>query len=168
MKNSCHVLSPRSLIYGGVSAGICFLSRTLFGSPLDMIHMTDGINFLPSIWLFNLLSISACALMGMSFGWVMDYLIKGYNSGSRAICAYRGALFLSFSFFMFLLWFPVLFYGKRLFISFVISVVALICSLACAIEWSKLSPTRSSLAIYADTVWLFYVMFVSLSLWWGS
>ena len=146
----------------------CFLSRTLFGSPLDTVHLTEGINFLPSIWLFNFLSVSACFLMGAGAGWVIDYIERGDNSGVRAICAYRGALFLSFSFFLFLIWFPVLFFARRFFLSFIISTLALVSSLVCAIEWSKLSPARASLVIWVDTVWLFYIMFVSLSVWWGS
>lgn len=168
MKNSSHALSPRAIVCGAMSGGLCFLSRTLFGTPLEMIHLTDNINLLPPFWLFNLLSISACFLMGMSFGWIIDYAIRGYNSGTREVLAYRGALFLSFAFFMFLLWFPVLFYAQRLFISFLLSVVSLICSLACAIGWSRLSPMRASVVIYADTIWLFYIMLVSLSVWWGN
>jgi len=168
MKNGCYIFGPRPLVCGGICGGFCLLSRTLFGSPLEMLHLTEGINLLPSVWFFNLLSVFACFLMGMSFGWIIDYAVRGHNSGVKEICAYRGALCLSFAFFLFLLWFPVLFYAKRLFISFVISVIAMICSLACAVEWTRLLPTRASLVIYADTVWLFYIMLISLSVWWGS
>ena len=168
MKKGCSILSPRGLVYGGVLAAFCFLSRTLFGSPLDMIHLTEGISFLPSIWLFNLLSVSACFLMGISFGWIIDDVISGHNSGYMSVLAYRGALYLSFSFFLFVIWFPVLFLAKRLFIAFAISVIALLCSLSCAIEWSRVTPTRAALLIYLDTAWLFYIMLVSLSVWWGS
>lgn len=168
MKKGCSIFSPRGIVCGGVCASVCFLSRTLFGSPLDMIHLTQKINFLPSIWLFNFLSVAACFLVGMSFGWIIDGVVIGHSSGPMATCAYRGALFLCCSFFLFLIWFPVLFFARRLFVSFVISVSALICSLSCAIEWSKLTPRSASLLIYLNTVWLFYIMFVSLSVWWGS
>ena len=168
MKKCCYFFSPRALIYGGVCGGFCFISRSLLGSPLEMLHLTEEINLLPSYWFFNLLSVFACFLMGMGFGWIIDCVVRGHNSGAKEIFAYRGALCLSFAFFLFLLWFPVLFYAKRLFVSFVVSILATICSLACAVEWSRLAPTRASLVIYADTVWLFYIMLVSLSVWWGS
>ena len=168
MKNYYPILSPRALLYGGVCGGFCFLSRSLFGSPLDTIHIISGAYLLPPVWIFNLLSICACALIGVSAGWIVDYIVKGYNSGARAVSAYRGALYLSFSFFLFIIWFPVLFFAQRLFVAFAVSVLALICSLVCAIEWGRLAPTRASLLIYANTLWLFYIMFVSLSVWWGS
>jgi len=168
MKYSCPILSPRAVFCGGITGSFCFLSRTLFGSPLDIIHITERINFLPSVWLFNLLSVAACFFMGISFGWIVDGIVSGHNSGQKSVSAYRGALFLSISFFLFIIWFPVLFFAKRLFLSFLISVLELFCALTCAIEWSKLIPRRSSLLIYADTVWFFYIMFVSLSVWWGS
>lgn len=168
MKDHNPILSPRSIVFGAITATFCFLSRTLFGTPYDTAHLTEGINFLPSIWLFNFLSVSACFLMGASAGWVIDCIERGDNSGVRSISAYRGALFLSFSFFLFLIWFPVLFFAQRFFLSFVISILALVSSLACAVEWGRLNPTRASLVIWADTVWLFYIMFVSLSVWWGS
>jgi hypothetical protein len=36
------------------------------------------------------------------------------------------------------------------------------------IEWGRLAPTRAPLMICCNTVWLFYIMLLSLSVWWGS
>ena len=168
MKSRHTILSPRALMYGGICGGFCFISRTFFESPLEMVHLTESVNLLPPIWIFNLLSVVACFVMGMSAGCVIDYVVTGQNSGAKATSAYRGALYLSFSFFLFLVWFPILFFAQKLFMSFAISVIALICSVTCAFEWSRLRPSSASVLIYIDAVWLFYMMFVSLSIWWGS
>ncbi len=164
MKRNYPLFSLRSLVYGGICALCCFVSRTAFGSPLNMIHLTQSIGVLPPLWLFNVLSIVGCFLMGISFGWIVDEIVRGFNSGLKEICAYRGALFLSFSFFLFLLWFPLLFCAERLFLSFIASVIALISLLICAIEWRKLTPIHASAVLFIDTVWMFYIMFVSLSI----
>lgn len=168
MKNNCPILSPRALVYGGICGIFCFISRTLFGSPLEALHILGGGRAFPPMWVFNFLSVCSCALMGMSAGWIIDCIARGYNSGTRSVNAYRGALYLSFAFFLFLIWFPVLFFAKRLFIAFMLSTLAMISSLACAIEWGRLVPTRATLVIYCNTIWLFYIMLVSLSVWWGS
>ena len=168
MKKAYPILSPRGLFCGCITGAFCLLSRTLFGNPLGTIHLIEKTNLLPPLWIFNLLSVCTCFLVGMSFGWIADHVISGNNAGQRAVCAYRGALYLSVSFFLFVIWFSVLFYGQRFFVSLVLSVVALICSLACAVEWGRLIPTRASLIVYLNTVWLFYIMLLSLSVWWQS
>ncbi len=167
MKRSYQILSPRAIIYGGVAGVACFVSRTVLGNPMNMLHITESTNCLPPLWVFNLLSVISCTLMGMSAGWIIDCVLSGHNKGAFEISSYRGALYLSFAFFMFLIWFPVLFFAQKLFLSLVIAILALICSLCCAIEWSRVSPPRSSLVMYVNTIWLFYIMFVNLSLWWG-
>lgn len=168
MKRSYPILSPRAIIYGSIAGVACFISRTMLGSPLNMLHMIGHTGCLPPLWLFNLLSVIASALMGMSAAWVIDCIASGYNNGARAISSYRGSLYLSCAFFLFLIWFPVLFLAGRLFIAFTISILALISSLCCAIEWSRVGPSRSAAVIYVNTAWLFYIMFVSLSAWWGN
>ncbi len=168
MKSNNPVFGFRGLLYGAISGGCCFLSRTLFGSPLEMMHLIQDINFLPSVWLFNILSVSACFLMGICLGWIIESVVIGYNSGPKEACAYRGALYLSFSFFLFIIWFFVLFYARRLFLSFLISVLTLLSALSCSVEWSNLKPTRAAIFMYVDTIWMLYITFVSLSVWWGS
>jgi len=164
MKRSYPISSLRGLLYGGISALVCFISRISCGSPLKMIHLTQGIGVLPPLWIFNVISILSCFLMGISFGWIVDEITRGFNSGIKEICAYRGALFLSFSFFSFLLWFPLIFIAEKLFLSFIASVVALISLLTCAIEWRKLTPTYASAVLFINAVWMFYIMFLSLSI----
>ena len=164
MKRSYFLFSFRGLVYGGISALCCFISRTSFGSPLNMIHLTQGIGILPPLWIFNFLSIFSCFLMGISFGLIVDEIVRGFNSGLKEICAYRGALFLSFSFFSFLLWFPLLFFAEKLVLSFIVSVIALISLLICAIEWRKLTPPHACAVLFINAVWMFYIMFASLSI----
>lgn len=168
MKISYPILSPRAIIYGCIAGIACFISRTMLGSPLNMIHIIGSTACLPPLWIFNLLSVLSSALMGASAAWVIDSIEVGYNNGAREISSYRGALCLSCAFFLFLIWFPILFFAQRLFLSFVVSALALICSLCCAIEWSRVGPSRSSAVMYVNTAWLFYIMFVSLSVWWGN
>ena len=168
MKRSFPILSPRAIIYGCIAGAACFVSRTMLGSPLNMLHMLGSAACLPPLWLFNFLSVLASALMGMSAAWVIDCVASGYNNGAREIGSYRGALYLLSAFFLFLIWFPILFLAQRLFLSFAVSILALISSLCCAIEWSRVSPSRSAAVMYVNTVWLFYIMFVSLSVWWGN
>ncbi len=164
MKKNYSVFSIRSIFCGAIAAISCFISRTVFGSPLNMMHMTEGINFLPPIWIFNLLSMFISFMIGMSYGWSVDEIVNGRNAGTREIYVYRGALYLSFAFFLFLIWYPLLFCEEKIFLSFCLSVIALICSLICAVEWSKTVPTRASLIIFSNTAWLFYIMFSSLSI----
>lgn len=166
MKRVHPILSSRAIIYGCIAGVACFISRTTLGNPLNMLHMVGSSACLPPLWIFNLLSVIASTAMGISAAWVLDGVASGYNNGAREISAYRGALFVSCAFFLFLIWFPVLFFAQRLFLSFAVSVFALICSLCCAIEWSRVRPSRSAAAMYINTVWLFYIMFVSLSVWW--
>ncbi len=168
MKSRYPFFSVTGIICGAVSALFCLISRTSFGSPLDMIHKISGTCALPPIWVFNFISIVSFFILGLSFGRIAESTSDRMNVGREEICAYRGGMFAITTFFLSLIWYPVFMLAQKLFLAFVISVLSMISSLLCTLEWGKVYPKRTSCLVLINTVWCFYIMFVSLSVFLNS
>ncbi len=160
--------SLTGIVCGAVSAFAGFISRTSFGSPLDMIHKISGKCALPSIWVFNLVSIAFFFVIGLAFGWVAETTADRMNVGREEVSAYRGAMFLIAAFFLSLIWYPVFMFAQKLFLSLVISILCMLSSLLCAVEWGRVFLKRASVAMLINTLWCFYIMFISLSVFLNS
>ena len=163
MQGTNSLFNKSSLWCGVFSCVICIFSRIIFDSPLEMIHIVKGISLLPSIWIYNLISYAWFFLIGVAAGAIMESTKCGSNNGHSEICAYRGGLFFLSCFFISLILYHLFFILNMLFLSLIISAVSLMCTLLCAVQWSRVRPHTSSVIMYSFSVWQFYMFFVCLS-----
>ncbi len=164
MKNRVRFFNGSAIWIGIITATLCFLAQTLLGSPLSSLHILKGSSLLPPIWIFNVLSIAWCFLIGISAGAIINATSLRLNNGEKEIAAYKGGFFFLTFFFLSFLRYYLLFYATRLFLSLIISVIVLICSLLCAFSWHKVKPSMSSAIIILFAIWQFYILFVNLSI----
>ncbi len=152
-----------SICFGAISAICCIISRYVSNSPLELIHLIDNRNIIPSILLFNILSVSLYFLIGTASGGIICASSKKLNLGMSLSAAYRGGLFFITSFFLGLIWYPLFFSCEHLMLSLVVSFISLISAIICASNWSCVNPRSSSVIMVSFCIWMFYIMFISLS-----
>lgn len=146
-KNNVQFGGITSLAIGTISAVTCFISRTSFGSPINMMHKLSHINIIPPIWILNLFSFLFCFLIGFSAGLVIEAGVCKTNVGEIQFHAYRGGLFIIISFFLSLIRYHVFFMSEKLFMSLIISIVSTISICLCTFEWSRVAPGRASIIV---------------------
>lgn len=149
-----------SIIFGLVYAGIGFAVRICTNNPYAMIHTLGVDEYIPPLWIFNLLCLFWLFISGSAAGRVCCDLFSS-RSGKAQISSYQGLLFFLSLFFLSLLWYPLFFGGLRLSLSLLISVICIICSAGCGICWSATGP-YPVVAMLANALWLFYIMIVNL------
>lgn len=163
MKKQSFFFTQQGVIFGAISAVFCLFFISAFGSPFDMIHKLNGIGMIPPIWIINLLLIVFFFLQGFSFGSIITAAKNRINVGEKELCAYRGTVFLSCAFFLSLLWYPLFFFAEKLFLSLLVSIVCLIFSILCAIEWLHAEPIGASITVFVCSIFEFYIFFINLS-----
>ena len=163
MKKQSFFFTQYGVIFGAISSIFCLFFISAFGSPFDMIHKLNGIGMIPPIWIINLLSIVFFFLQGFSLGSIITAAKNRINVGEKELCAYRGTVFLSCAFFLSLLWYPLFFFAEKLFLSLLVSIVCLIFSILCAIEWLHAEPVGASITIFVCCIFEFYILFINLS-----
>ncbi|MBE6584185.1 MAG: tryptophan-rich sensory protein [Ruminococcaceae bacterium] len=163
MSRNTSIINGTSLFCGIISAVCAFFARMLSGSPLDMVHKLEGIDILPPIWIFNLLSVAWYFLIGAAAGAVIHGVNKGCVRGKEEIWAYRGGIFFSVTFFSGLIWYPLFFVGEALFFSLVTSIIITLSAVLCAYFWFGAKINNAALIMSAYTIWTFYVLIVNLS-----
>ena len=146
-KNNVQFGGIISLATGTISAITCFISRTSFGSPMNMMHRLSNINIIPPIWILNLFSFLFCFMIGFSAGLVIEAGGCKTNVGERQFYAYRGGLFIIISFFLSLIRYHVFFMSEKLFMSLIISTVSTVSICLCTLEWSRVAPIRASVIV---------------------
>lgn len=157
--NKQNIFNKPPLFSAIISMMICLFVRILSQSPFELIHKLDCNDIIPPIWLFNLLSLIWCFLFGYAAGNIIFCVAHGKSHGIRETRAYQGGLFFVNSFYLSLLWYPVLFGAERIFIALLISLSAVICSAICAYMWKSVSSI-SSLITAAYTLWSAYIVFI--------
>jgi len=150
-----------ALLFGIIYAALCISVRILSGSPYGMIHKLDAGGVIPPLWIFNLLSAVWGFLAGFASGIVWSEVRLCRARGESEICAYRGGIFFVALVFLSLIWYPLFFVSERLILSFIIALLAVICSALSALQWRRVS-LLSSLVTAAYALWLFYVLAVNL------
>ena len=162
MKNS--ILNGNSLLYGIICAISYIACMAFFGTPLEMIHIIRGINILPPIWLFNLLSVFWFFLIGVAAGAIAGSTGRKLNTGKSEIYSYKGGLFFLICFFTSLIRYYLLFFAGKLFMSLIISIICLVCSFLCTSLWIYANPKISSVIMFLFSIWQIYLFFVNLSI----
>ena len=163
MSRKVSIINGMSLICGIVAAVFAFVARLLSGSPLDMIHKLEGLEILPPIWIFNLLSVAWYFLIGAAAGCVIVSIKSRCTCGREEIWAYKGGLCFLFAFFCGLIWYPVFFVGEALFFSFLTSVIVTLSAVLCAYFWFGAKINKSALIMSAYAIWSFYMLVVNVS-----
>lgn len=163
MKKQSFFFTQHGVIFGAISSIFFLFFISAFGSPFDMIHKLNGIGMIPPIWIINLLSIVFFFLQGFSLGSIITAAKNRINVGEKELCAYRGTVFLSCAFFLSLLWYPLFFFAEKLFLSLLVSIVCLIFSILCAIEWLHAEPIGASITVFVCSIFEFYILFINLS-----
>ncbi len=163
MRETHSIFGRSSLLYALLSLAVCIISRILFDSPLEILHIVKGVRLLPPIWVFNLLSYAWFFLIGLSAGAIVNKTSLRLNNGNNEIFAYRGGIYFVFCFFLSLILYHVFFILRLLFLSTVISAICMICTFLCAVMWRNVRPTTSSFIMFCFGVWHFYLFFVCLS-----
>lgn len=162
--NNKNNISIGSALWCGIACAISgFVCVTVFGTPFEMIHILGGMNILPPIWIFNILSTAWFFLIGIAAGAVIHSTVRRFNVGNCEIAAYKGGLFFLTSFFLSLIRYYLFFFSGKLFLSLFLSLIALMCALVCAFIWSKIQPKISYVIMLAFSIWQFYLFFINLS-----
>ncbi len=147
IKNKVQFGGITSLVMGSISSICCFISRTSFGSPLNMMHKLNDVNIMPPLWILNLLSFLFYFLIGFSAGLVIEAGACKMNLGDSQAHAYRGGIGIVASFFLSLIRYHVFFLSEKIFISLLISIISTICIFLCTYEWSKIIPSKASITV---------------------
>lgn len=163
-------ISSRNNRLGGISL-ICGIICSLFfagsiaisGSPFEMIHKLNVGNILPPMWLWGFLSFVWGLLIGTASGSVITEVICNKAHNEREICAYKGGLLFLIALFFFSVHYPLFFVAERLFFALFAVLIALVCACLCALFWSKVS-VYATVVMASFAFWLFYVLFVTLSI----
>ena len=163
MSRNTSVFNATSLVFGIICAVCAFLSRTLSGSPIDMIHKLDGLQMLPPIWIFNFLCVAWYFAIGAALGAVIRGLFSSCACGRGEANAYKGTIFLICSFFLGLIWYPLIFSAGALFWGLVISILMTLSSLLCAYYLFLTDYKGSALIVSGYTVWTVYQLTVSIA-----
>lgn len=152
-----------SLICGIICSLLCAGSVLISGSPFEMIHKLNVGHALPPMWLWGFLSFVWGFLVGSAAGTVIAETFCSKAHNEREICAYKGGLFFLGALFFFALHYPLFFVAERLFFAMVSVLIALACACLCALFWSKVS-IYATVIMVSFAFWLFYVLFVTLSI----
>ncbi len=152
-----------SLICGVISSTVFFYVMGMFGSPYDIIHVIDGWNIIPPIWLWKVTTTVWGFLIGFALGKIIFAASGPKSSIDTKIYAYRGGLFYLSAFFLALFHYPLFFNAGKIFISLLVAVIATVLSAVCGTMWTRVSRS-ASLIMYSYTFWLFYVVFVNFSI----
>ncbi len=162
IKNKAQFGGTLSLVTGTVSAICCFISRTSFGSPLDMMHKLNSISIMPPLWVLNILSFLFYFLLGFSAGLVIEAGTCKMNIGDSEVHAYRGGVFLIASFFLSLMRYHTFFLSEKIFISLLISITSTVCIFFCTLEWAKIIPSKASITVGLCTIFELYLTIITL------
>ncbi len=160
-KHKRELFDKGGMICGLIYGVIGLLVKIFSDSPFNMIHILGADEFLPPLWIFNLLSLFWFFISGICLYKAIQGKCTGRSHSGRQMAVYKGSLFFICMFFLSLIWYPVFFSGKSLFISMIVSLLCFLSSFLCAVSWRQLS-TYAFLGLCANGVWLMYIFFVNL------
>lgn len=163
MKGNTSTVNFTSLICATACAAFSAITRIVSGSPFDTVHKLDTCDMIPPMWIFNLLSVIWAFIIGLAAGGIVTAVSSGRCGGASQISAYRGGLFFISSFFLGIIWYPTFFCSQSLLISLLLALCALICNVVCAFNWYNLPVAAPPLIMSAYVLWLFYIVFMNIS-----
>ena len=154
-------LNRLSLFLGLGNMAACQLVRAISGSPYDMIHKFNLADVLPPMWLFNFLSLVFSFLIGGAVGIIVGKA-QCYVDIFSVISAYRGGLCYVSLIFLSLIWYPVFFSGAHLWLSLLIALLIVVCSVGCFCFWMKIDAF-ASLVLAGYGLWSIYILIMNIS-----
>lgn len=152
-----------SLICGIICSLLVAVSIAISGSPFEMIHKLNVSNILPPMWLWGFLSFVWGFLIGTAAGSVINGVILDKAHNERELRAYQGGLLFLAGLFFFVMHYPLFFVAERLFFALVTVLISLVCTCLCTLTWSRVS-VYAAIVMASFAFWLFYVLFVTLSI----
>ena len=161
MSRGKSIINVTGLICGAVCAACAFLSRTISGNAFDMAHKIQDLGVMPSMWIFNLLSVIWYFVIGVAIGMA----VQGSDGACRenTLEIYRGGLFFVTAFFLGLIWYPMFFVTQVLFLALLVSIILTACAVVCAYAWFKAGIGISGVAMSAFSVWSLYVVVINFA-----
>ncbi len=148
------------LIIGIMFAAIGLSVIILSGSPYEMLHKISNDKLIPPLWIWCGSELLQKFLVGYALGTVITLIGAKRICGANEIKAYQGIIFLIILIFLAIAHYPIFFIAEKLFVSVIISILALICSIICICLWTKIS-FLSTVIMLPSTAWSAYVTFVS-------
>ncbi len=159
--NKSESLKRNAVICGIIYAAVGFITRIFSVSPFETIHMMGLEAYLPPMWIFNLLCIFWFFVCGTALGTGLTKKSCGRLSLSGEIGFYRGCIAFTSLIFLTLLWYPKFFEGNSFVFSLIISLIGVLCSAICAVQW-RVVGVYEVIAMSANSVWLIYIFLVNL------
>ena len=157
------LFSGCSLLTGGLCVIIYIVMLAISGSPFEMIHKLDFNKMIPPMWMWRIFNLAWAFLGGAAAGSLICDAACRRIAGERVLCACKGGLFFLSAFFLSVVHYPVFFCLEKLFIAFLVALLATACAAVCAVIWSKASPI-ASIVLAGNALWLLYVAFLSACL----
>lgn len=164
MNKNRNSINAFPLICGSVCLICCLISRILSGSTFDTAYRLSQYDIVPPMWIFNLMSMIWYFLMGVAAGNIICLISQSKICGISIAVAYKGMIYFTACFFFGLIWYCQLFVNEAIFLSLIISFMALICSSICAYRWFECHGGLPAFIMLGNSFWLFYITFLSLSI----
>lgn len=163
MRKKSFLINNFSILGGAICIIFAFIAQKISDPPIDMLHKIQNRNIIPPMWLFNILFIFWFFLLGVSAGAEFFITQQRLNTYQREISAYQGGLFFICTLFLSSVWYPLFFSGDCLFLSVIVSALSLICIIICTAFWLKTYVLTPAIITLGFSVWSFYILFVSIS-----
>ena len=153
------ILNNTGIILGIALALIFIFVRTLSESPYETIYRLDPSGIIPALWLLNLISFIWFFLIGYSTGIILDpaWYKKGRCNEKSLI--YKGLVAFTICFFLSHISYSIFWDGKHLLVAILVILIAIACSAATMIIWSKINRI-SALIMGGYCIWLFYLFII--------
>lgn len=164
MKKNRTSINILQLICGAACLICCLISRIIGGNTFDTVYRLSQYDIIPPMWIFNLLSMIWYFLMGMAAGTVICLISKNTICGVNTAIAYKGMSYFTACFFFGLIWYCQFFVNEAIFLSLLISFMALVCSSICAYHWFECRGGLSAVIMLGNSLWSFYIAFLNLSI----
>ena len=160
-RGSGEAIKRCAVICGIIYACIGFFIRIGVEDPYTFLHTLGVGAFMPPLWIFNLMSVFWYFISGAAAGVTIGIVACGKLGSCSEKNLYRGGMLFIVLFFSSLIWYP-LFFSTKLFLSLLISLLALASCVLCAFFWRTLS-TFVFISLCATGLWQFYVLLINLS-----
>lgn len=157
------LFDPFALILGGICLTVCLISLAVSGTPYDAAHRLDGIGVIPPLWIWRLVLMIWSFLAGAAAGAIVSSCTVKKLGACQEAQIYKGAVFLTVAFFLFILHYPLLFCCERLLLSLVASLTAVACAVICGGFWSKVN-CFAAVTVIGFAFWLTYTTFITACL----
>ena len=163
MKKKHLLINSYSLFCGAVCIIFPIIAKRLSDSPLDMLHKIQNRSIIPPMWVFDILFAVWFFLLGVSAGIEIYTTKHNLNICQKELYIYKGALFFVCTLFLSSIWYPIFFSGNYLFLSVLLSLFAFFSSMLCTAFWLQTYAFTPAIITLGYSVWFFYVLFISIS-----